>query len=110
PGSILRARVDLLQPSAWGFPDHVDVFFDNSPVFKFKAGAEEAGLKKVAWFDTDKPLRSGWAWGQEKLKDGIAIVEAPVGKGKLYLFGPEILFRAQSHGTFKFLFNAIVNS
>ncbi|HSI72271.1 MAG TPA: hypothetical protein VK934_03775, partial [Fimbriimonas sp.] len=110
PGSILRARVGLLQPSAWGFPDHVDLFFDNSPVFKFKAGAEEAGLKKVAWFDTDKPLRSGWAWGQEKLKDGIAIIEAPVGKGRLYLFGPEILFRAQSHGTFKFLFNAIVNS
>ena len=30
-----------------------------------------------------------------------------VGKGKLYLFGPEITFRAQPHGTFKFLFNGI---
>jgi hypothetical protein len=35
------------------------------------------------------------------------MVEANVGKGKLYLFGPEILFRAQPHGTFKFLFNGI---
>jgi hypothetical protein len=25
----------------------------------------------------------------------------------VYLFGPEIAFRAQPHGTFKFLFNAI---
>ena len=30
-----------------------------------------------------------------------------VGNGKLYLFGPEITFRAQPHGTFKFLFNGI---
>jgi len=30
-----------------------------------------------------------------------------VSNGKLVLFGPEILFRAQSHGTFKLLFNAI---
>jgi hypothetical protein len=31
-----------------------------------------------------------------------------VGKGKLVLFGPQVLFRAQPHGTFKFFFNAIV--
>jgi len=30
-----------------------------------------------------------------------------MGRGKVYLFGPEITFRAQPHGTFKFLFNAI---
>jgi hypothetical protein len=26
------------------------------------------------------------------------------------VFGPEIAFRAQSHGTFKFLFNGILNA
>jgi hypothetical protein len=36
------------------------------------------------------------------------VVAAPVGRGTLYLFGPEILFRAQSHGTFKLLFNAVL--
>ena len=35
------------------------------------------------------------------------MAEAHVGKGKLFLFGPEITFRAQPHGTFKFLFNGI---
>ena len=37
-------------------------------------------------------------------------VEADVGRGKLLLFGPEITFRAQPHGTFKFLFNGVYRS
>lgn len=110
PGSVLRARVDNTQPIAWGMPEQADFAFDESPVFRFKSGAEAAGLKKIAWFDTDKPLRSGWAWGQSYLKDGVAALEAPVGKGKLYLFGPEITFRAQPHGTFRMLFNGIFES
>jgi hypothetical protein len=30
-----------------------------------------------------------------------------VGQGTLYMFGPEITFRAQPHGTFKLLFNTL---
>jgi hypothetical protein len=61
----------------------------------------------VAWFSTSTPLRSGWAWGQTYLTGGVAAAEATVGRGTLYLFGPEITFRSQPHGTYKFLFNAI---
>lgn len=107
PGSILRVRVDNTNPLAYGVNDKLDVFFDNSPVFRLKPESTLAGVKPVAWFDSDKPLRSGWAWGQKYLQDGVAIVDAPVGKGRLLLFGPEITFRAQPHGTFKFLFNGI---
>ena len=52
-------------------------------------------------------LRSGWAWGQEYLNKGIGIVDAAVGHGRVYLFGPEILFRSQPHGTYKFFFNGL---
>ena len=65
------------------------------------------GVKPVAWFESDKPLRSGWGWGQGYLKDSVAVLEAQVGKGKLFMFGPEITYRGQPHGTFKFLFNGI---
>jgi len=65
------------------------------------------GVKPVAWFDSKQSLRSGWAWGQHYLDGGTAAVEASLGKGKVFLFGPEITFRAQPHGTFKFLFNSI---
>jgi hypothetical protein len=65
------------------------------------------GTYPIAWFATPEPLRSGWAWGQQYLSGAVEGVEASLGKGKVYLFGPEIAFRAQPHGTFKFLFNAI---
>jgi hypothetical protein len=85
----------------------VDVFFDNSPVFRLEPQAALHGVRPVTWFDTATPLRSGWAYGQGYLEGGVAALEADVGKGRLFLFGPEITFRAQPHGTFKFLFNAL---
>jgi len=107
PGSILQVAFDSTRTAAWGMPSFGDVNFDNSPVFKLDSDAEAKGVRPVAWFATDKPLRSGWAWGQSYLKDGVAAFEATVGKGRLYAFGPEITFRAQSHGTFKLLFNGL---
>jgi hypothetical protein len=107
PGSVLQVKVDNTQPIAWGLPERVDVLFDESPVMAFDAGA--AGLKRIAWYDSKTPLRSGWAWGQQYLEGGIAVAEATVGTGKLFLFGPEITFRSQPHGTYKFLFNALYN-
>jgi hypothetical protein len=110
PGSVLRTRVNSAHPLAWGLGEEVDVMFSASPTFRLRDGAEANGLRRVAWFDGKTPLRSGWAWGQEHLEGGVTIVEAKVGRGRLVLFGPEILFRAQPHGTFKFLFNGIVRA
>ncbi len=107
PGSVLRVKVDTTHPLAQGLREDTDVYFDNSPVFTLPADAAAQGLTPVAWFDSATPLRSGWAWGQAQLQGGVAIAAATVGKGRLILFGPEITFRAQPHGTFKFLFNGI---
>ncbi|MDA7980758.1 MAG: hypothetical protein MPJ50_18535, partial [Pirellulales bacterium] len=113
PGSLLRVRVDNSQPLAWGLDEEIDVMFANgSPTFRLLDANEdaEASLASIAWFDTDKPLRSGWAWGQEHLNGGVSIIDASVGEGRLALFGPEVLFRGQPHGTFKFVFNGILNA
>ena len=107
PGSILSARIDTSHPLAAGMSERADVFFDNSPVFKLGPGAEAAGVRAFARFDSPTPLRSGWAWGQQYLDGGVLAIEASVGKGRAVLYGPEILQRAQPHGTFKLLFNAL---
>ena len=38
---------------------------------------------------------------------GQVVLESRVGRGRLFLFCPEITFRAQPHGNFKFLFNGL---
>jgi Zinc carboxypeptidase len=105
PGSVLSVKIDGKIPANWGLDENTDVYFDNSPVFNITT--TDGKIRPLAWFATDKPLRSGWAWGQNYLKDGVAAFEADYGKGKLFAFGPEIAFRAQTHGTFKWLFNQL---
>lgn len=107
PGSLLKATFDTSEPANYGMPAENDVDFDRSPVFKLDADAAAKGVKRLAWFATDQPLHSGWAWGQAYLKDGVAAFVAPVGSGKLYAFSPEITFRAQAHSTFRLLFNQL---
>ncbi len=111
PGSILQMIVDNNQMAASGSNKLTDIYFDNSPVFKLNPDAVSTGvIKPLAWFATDKILRSGWSWGEAYLKNGITAFEATVGKGKLFAFTPEITFRAQSWGTFKLLFNQLYSN
>ncbi|HEY3458096.1 MAG TPA: M14 metallopeptidase family protein [Bryobacteraceae bacterium] len=107
PGSLLKVNLDNRNPLAYGMPREAIVFFDNSPVFKLRPNAPLQGIAAVAWFTGVKPLVSGWAWGQQLLDGGTAVAEAKVGRGELFLLGPEVTFRGQSHGTFKLLFNAL---
>jgi len=115
PGSLLAMRVDTTSPLAWGLGERADVMFSASPTYRLADDAQQGNgdgatiaLRRVAWFEGKTPLRSGWAWGQEHLDGGLAVIDAQVGNGRLVLSGPEILFRAQPHGTFKFLFNTIL--
>ena len=109
PGSLLEVKVDVSHPLAYGLPDRVKVFFDEGPAFQATADRLPE-LATVAWFDSPTPLRSGWAWGQKYLDQAAAVIDARLGAGHLLLFGPEIAWRAQPHGTFKFLFNGIYYS
>jgi hypothetical protein len=107
PGSLLKMSIDNRNPLAYGMPEQVDVVFDNSPAFRLDADAEAKRAARVAWFSGTHLLSSGWAWGQQYLDGATAIVEASVGEGKVIAFGPEVAFRGQAHGTFKFLFNGL---
>jgi hypothetical protein len=106
PGSILSMKVNVADPLAYGMEEIADVFYNNNPSFTLPAG--DSRLNRVSWFDSDDPLRSGWAWGQKALNGTTAIVDAALGKGRVFLIGPEVTQRGQPHPTFKFLFNGIL--
>jgi hypothetical protein len=110
PGSLLEVAVDSTAPGALGMGRRAIVMFDNSPVFRLAPDAAARGVRPLVWFDTVAPLKSGWAWGQNYLEGGVAAADAQVGRGTVRLIGPEALFRAQPHGTFKLVFNGLIGS
>ena len=107
PGTLIDMKIEHVSPLTAGMGAYAPVMFSRAPTFRLGAGAEAQGVKKIGWYDSDKPLRSGWAWGQEYLKDGVGAMEVNFGDGKLFLFGPELTFRSQPHAMFPLVFNGI---
>ena len=108
PGSVMQVAVNNDHKANWGMKPTADVYFSASPVFNLLPNATATGeVTPLAWYATDKTLRSGWAFGQSYLQQAVAAFEAKVGKGKLMVYGPEITFRGQTHSTYKMLFNQL---
>ncbi|MCU0644659.1 MAG: hypothetical protein MUC94_10395, partial [bacterium] len=101
PGSILKVRNKTDHPIAYGFEAETPIFFRRSPVFEVNAGTA------VINYPDSNPLLSGWLNGEEYLFNKSAIVDVPYGKGKIIMIGFPAQYRGQSHGTFRYLFNAI---
>jgi hypothetical protein len=100
PGSILKALNDTSHPIAYGYERLSAIFFRRSPAFSVNEG------HSVVKYPTHS-LLSGWLTGEDKLVIKSAIVDVPCGEGKVILIGFPVVYRGQSHGTFRYLFNAI---
>ncbi len=106
PGSLLRVRIDTRHPIGYGLERDMAIFFKSGPVFDGVRG----DVKAVATYPEFDPLMSGWLEGEKRIRQKTALLEAPLGDGRVVLFGFKPQHRGQSHGTFKLLFNAIYYS
>ena len=88
-------------------PEESSAYFLNSPAFELLAPFTENRGRAVARYPADNPLQSGWIGGPEYIEDKLGAVEVSYGKGRVVLLGFRAQFRAQSHATFKLLFNAL---
>jgi Zinc carboxypeptidase len=109
PGSLLRLSIDTSHPLMAGIQDGQAAFFVNGRAFDVDAGAGDR-VRVAARYATDRLLMSGWINGEAKIAGKAAVVEASLGRGKVVLVGFGPYFRGQPHGTFRILFNPILQS
>ncbi|HSF17150.1 MAG TPA: M14 family metallopeptidase [Vicinamibacteria bacterium] len=120
PGTILNLDVDNTHPLAWGMAGKAAAFFARSPAFDVgreptrferQRGIEPGlpdGYHLVAKYPKDNLLKSGWLMGEGVIAEKAAVVEAPLGDGRVVLLGFRVQHRGQSHQTYKLLFNALL--
>jgi hypothetical protein len=108
-GSILRAEVSPGHPVTDGLPAEVAVFQDEALAFETVLPGPGMERRVLATYPSDHRdvLLSGWMRGEEAIRRKAAAVALTYGKGKIVLLGFRAQHRAQTPGTFPFLFGAL---
>jgi hypothetical protein len=109
PGSIFRVLVDTRHPVAFGMPDTAAVYFTNSVSFDVAAESRARVIARYPEREGDI-LLSGFLQGGSAIAGRAAAVDVPVGQGRVVMFGFRPQYRGQSYGTFRLLFNTILQA
>ena len=126
PGA--HVRVSFAQPDhpiAYGYPKHTHVFRQNYPLYATPRhwlrmafcttcldGPPDPGGVVMQWGDpgTQEPfLVSGQVWGESNLIGRPAILDVPVGRGRVVAFNFNPLHRDLNRGDQRLLWNALLN-
>jgi hypothetical protein len=107
PGSTLKVTFDNTNPIAYGMPSQGLALYLDSPAFEITAQNAE-NYETVVRYEDRNLLESGWLVGEENLTRRAAVVVAKLGQGRVVLVGFPAQHRAQTHATYKLLFNALV--
>jgi hypothetical protein len=108
PTSILRIEVDPRTPIGYGMPEEAAAVFSDSPVLATWIPTAEWDRRVVAAYPDADVLLSGWLLGEDVIARRAAVVDTQHKKGRIILIGIPCQSRAQSHGTYKFLLNALL--
>jgi hypothetical protein len=108
PTSIIRILVDNEKPIGYGMPKEAAAMFVNSLALETFSPPYEWDRQVVAAYPEDEILMSGWLLGEQYLARKAAVVDTKWKEGRIILIGIRCQNRAQSHGTYKFLLNALL--
>jgi hypothetical protein len=108
PGSTVWVEYDQQHPLAYGLPEKGLGLFFESPAFELLPAENSEKYRVVARYAERDLLQSGWLIGEKHLNRAAAVVEVEYGQGKIVLLGLRCQHRAQTHGTFKLLFNTFI--
>jgi len=108
PTSILKIIVDNQSPVGYGMPQEASAMFSESLALNTWVPSGEWDRKVVASYPEENILLSGWLLGEDVIARTAAVVDTKYKKGHIILIGIRCQFRAQSHGTYKFLLNSLL--
>jgi hypothetical protein len=109
PLSILKLDVDNTSPLGYGMDETAAAVFNGSPAFEtWVPLTTEWDRKVVASYPESNILLSGWLSGEDTIARKAAVVDTQFKKGRIILIGIACQNRAESHGTYKFLLNALL--
>ena len=108
PGSTLRTTVNITHPLGYGMPKECLILFWDSPAFEILPSGFNNRYEIIVSYPDRDVLGSGWLSGEEKLRRKAGMVTAHIGEGQVVLIGFRVQHRAQTHGTFKLLFNVLL--
>lgn len=110
PGSTLRMSFNRSTPLAYGMPEEgVALFLVSNDVYQVKKNTKNYRVNRIASYKDRDILESGWLLGEDHIAEKAVGVSVTHGDGDVVLTGIRPQFRAQTHGTFKLLFNALVS-
>ena len=107
PGTIVNLQVDTAHPLGRGVAADTWGFYINSPFFQLTEGFSSQKVTVAARYPNSKVNASGWLRGEDLMYGRAAVVAIEMNPGKVVLFGIRPQHRAQTHGTFAMLFNAL---
>jgi len=111
PGSTLRVRYANTNPLVWGMPeDGLALFMAGSQVYEVTTTDTSQDIDILATYADRDILQSGWLLGESVIAKKAAAVSVKYGAGRVILIGFRPQHRDQTHGTFKLVFNALLNA
>ena len=109
PGATLRMKIDNTNPYTYGMPEYgLATYLAGGQVYETVRGARSADVTRLGTYLDRDILESGWLLGEETIANKAAMVAVDKGEGSILMLGFRTQHRAQTHGTYKLLFNALM--
>jgi hypothetical protein len=107
PGSIVRLAVNPVTHVGYGY-DAAESVWCESTLFYNVAPDSKSVVVASYPNDAETLLQSGYIAGESWMKGKAAIIDAPLGAGNMVMIAPNVVYRAQTSGTYMFLWNSLI--
>jgi hypothetical protein len=110
PGPIVAAEIlQTTHPVFYGYSERdVPVRYANGPLLRVPEEYKKKGVL-MQYPGTERSVLSGLLRGVTELKDRPAVLDVPVGQGRVLMFATNPCYRWQNLGEFRMLFNSILH-